>query len=273
MWTCANCRESNADEADICEVCGRPRQAPVAPAEHRRPALSQPVPDPEPFPEPAHTAPATHPPRRPRRSRRPLLVVALLTVAAAISVPLLLRGGETPVADPLPTAEPPAATTPAPDPTYTGEPGPTDTAEPTPEDTVPTAVGIARIGTGVTDSRAADIAAMFDTYFAGINNKDYNSVATVLDPAGTIDPGSSADMASLARGTRTTQDSDIELAALADLGGNGLRADVTFRSEQASGDGPKGRTSETCTRWHISYTVSFSDRYRVVRGKASSRPC
>ena len=110
--------------------------------------------------------------------------------------------------------------------------------------------------------------AMFDAYFGGINDKDYDRVATVLDPA------SADEMAGLERGTRSIHDSEISLRGLSDLDDGRLLADVAFRSRQDPGAGPKGRTGETCTRWRIAYTVSTSaGAYLLVKGSAPAGPC
>jgi hypothetical protein len=138
----------------------------------------------------------------------------------------------------------------------------------------PTGAGIVSLAADATDSRTLEVARMFDTYFSGINDKDYDTVGSVLDPAGPVDPGNAREMAALARGTRSTRDSEVALTALADLGDSRLRAEVTFRSDQDPGDGPKGRTAETCTRWDIDYTLSSAGgTYRILRGEATSQPC
>jgi hypothetical protein len=149
-------------------------------------------------------------------------------------------------------------------------PAPTDDPAPT---TPPTASGIVTIAPAVTDSRAPDVAAMFDTYFGGINSKDYNAVGSVLDPSGSIDPSNAAQMRAVANGTRTTQDSGVSLALLEDAGPGLLHAEVTFRSTQAPGDGPHGRPAETCTAWDIVYTLTTGDAYRIKKSKATSSPC
>ncbi|WP_127546308.1 hypothetical protein [Actinoplanes sp. OR16] len=150
----------------------------------------------------------------------------------------------------------------------------TPTAEPTtPDPTTPTQVGVVTIGQNVTDIRAADIAAMFDTYFGGINAKDYGRVASALDPAGVIDPTDPAQMAAFQEGTRTTQNSEVILHRLGD-GAEGTLAEVTFRSTQEAGAGPKGRAGETCTQWSIDYTLTETNgAFRILRGAADSKPC
>jgi hypothetical protein len=204
------------------------------------------------------------------------VLVAGLIAGAVFVVPRLLSD-RTPAASgtpAVPSAEPTSPDPTSPDPTATTDPAPVATTdEPTPAPTETT--GLVTVDPGLTDDRANDIAAMFGTYFTGVNDKDYDSVGTVLDPAGSIDPGNAREMAGLARGTRSTHDSGITLNAVSNAGADRLLAEVTFQSEQAAGDGPKGRTSETCTRWSIGYTVSgaTTGSYRIVKSKASSRPC
>jgi hypothetical protein len=277
MWTCATCEDVNADEEAFCAVCGRARPVVAEPPTAAVPApppapivthAPEPVPLPVPIEAPPVAAPVGSPGRRPRTGMLILLValVAVL-VAGAIGIPRLLRSADD---DPAPVAATPVEPPPAPTEATTIPPEPTGegpAGEPS-----PTAAGLVRIGPGVTGDRAAGVAAMFATYYGGINAKDYDQVGSVLDPAGSIDPADDGDMADLARGTRTTRDSDIVLNRLLDLGGAQIRAEVTFRSNQRSGDGPRGRTGETCTRWDIAYTLSFPP-YKIVRSTASSAPC
>jgi hypothetical protein len=218
-------------------------------------------------------------PTSPERPRPPwvliivLIVIVLAGVVAAVLVVPRLLHRTSDNADPAPA--PVVTTAPAPDPTTeaaTADPTPASTAEDPP--TAPTSVGVVAIDPAVTDDRASGVARTFDVYFSGINNKDYDSVGTVLDPAGSIDPGNTKQMADLAAGTRSTQDSDATLVGLDDSGG-GLLAEIRFQSNQDAGGGPRGRTGETCTRWDIVYTLSAGSdgAYRIVKSKAHSRPC
>lgn len=207
-----------------------------------------------------------------------LALVVGLGAAAAIVSPRLLRSdthdnqgaGNTFVSAEPTTASPVEPTA---DPAR-NSPDPTDTAtdEPT---TAPTAVGLVAIDPSLTDERVTDIAAMFDLYYRGINDKDYDSVGSVLDPAGSIDPGNPKQMADLAKGTRSTQDSAVALISLTDVTDDLLAAEVTFRSSQKPGDGPRGRTGETCTHWDIVYTVNAASdaTYKIRKSRATSRPC
>ncbi|WP_433794072.1 hypothetical protein [Actinoplanes sp. CA-252034] len=126
----------------------------------------------------------------------------------------------------------------------------------------------------VTDPRAAAVVVMLDTYFRGINQRDYDAVATVLDPAGDLDPGVPGQLAAFAEGTSTSRDSDIVLTGLADAARGRLRAEVSFRSEQRAGHGPPERLRETCTLWEVAYLLTVhGDGYRMLRGDGVNQPC
>ncbi|MDI6098077.1 hypothetical protein QLQ12_05605 [Actinoplanes sp. NEAU-A12] len=135
-------------------------------------------------------------------------------------------------------------------------------------------IGLVTVRPGLDDPRAADVAAMFDTYFTGINERDYDAVAGVLDPAGDLDPSAPRELQAFAQGTSTTRDSDIVLRDLAETTAGRLRAEVSFRSEQRTGHGPPQRLDETCTLWQVVYVLSAGDgTYRMLRGKGVSKPC
>jgi hypothetical protein len=124
------------------------------------------------------------------------------------------------------------------------------------------------------DPRADAVAEMLDTYFRGINERDYRAVATILDPAGDLDPGVPAQLRAFAEGTSTSRDSGIVLHGLTDAGSGRLRAVVSFRSDQRAGHGPPERRNETCTRWEIVYLLTpYGDGYRILRGDGTNRPC
>jgi hypothetical protein len=129
------------------------------------------------------------------------------------------------------------------------------------------------VGQGVTHERTERVAAMLETYFTGINAKDYAQVAGVLDPAGELNPDDPEQMARFSEGTATAKDSDVVLRELTDLGPGRLGADVTFRSEQEPGDGPEDRPGETCTDWRVSYTITTRDSYRILQAEGVSDPC
>ncbi|GIE76152.1 hypothetical protein Aph02nite_21020 [Actinoplanes philippinensis] len=126
----------------------------------------------------------------------------------------------------------------------------------------------------VTHPRTVAVVAMLDTYFHGINQRDYRAVATVLDPAGDVDPGVPGELEAFAEGTSTSLDSDIVLVGLTDAAYGRLRAEVSFRSEQKAGHGPPGRPRETCTLWQVTYLLTVhGDGYRMLRGDGLDQPC
>jgi hypothetical protein len=245
-------------------------------------------------------------PRRPLPTRWALAVALVIlvgaSVAAAIVVPRLLSRDDTSAgaaatvpatdsrtADPTDTEDPttidstdpaagdPASEDPATEDPATGDPAAGDPATGDPTTTTaapPASIGIVAIDPSVGgDDRAAAVATMFDTYFSGINDKNYEAVGSVLDPTGSVNPTDQKEMADLAKGTQSTSDSEVALIGLTGAG-RLLTAEVTFQSTQEPGDGPRGRTGETCTRWDVRYTVSGAPgAYRIRKSKATSRPC
>jgi hypothetical protein len=289
MWTCAQCGEENPDSAAFCEVCARPAPAGERSGPDRREAPA-PVRGPPavPAPAPGYSPPDVGEPppatmfdghgdrRRPAFPVIPVAGVALLALvmAGAFLAPRLL--GDDPAA--APTFVPPTTTAPVQPPVETTTTEPGGITEPSPAETSdPGALPAApvTVDPAITDSRATGVATMFETYFSGINDKDYDRVGTVLDPAGSLDPADPADMRDLADGTRSTQDSEVTLNGLSDLPGGRVRADVSFVSRQEPGDGPKGRPGETCTRWTMIYTLTTAGdgTYRIRKTKASAEPC
>ncbi|WP_433829052.1 hypothetical protein ACQP2E_07020 [Actinoplanes sp. CA-015351] len=152
---------------------------------------------------------------------------------------------------------------------------PPQTAPPPParEEKVIEPKRLVTVADDVAHERAPEVAAMLETYFTGINAKDYAKVAEVLDPAGELDPDDPEQMARFTDGTATAKDSDVVLRELTDLGPGRLGADVTFTSEQDPGDGPDDRLDETCTDWRVSYTITKKDAYRIFNGEGTSSPC
>jgi hypothetical protein len=195
----------------------------------------------------------------PRRRLVPALLIvvliAALALAGVLAGPRLLRSAE----------ERPA--TPA-----TSRPTISPSTAPVTENAT---IDLVTVDPAVTDPRAPGIAAMFETYFTGINEKEYAAAAGVFDPDGAIDPADPEQMAAFSDGTATTEDSDVVLLGVTDLADGRISADVTFRSEQEAGDGPAERPGETCTRWTVRYTLTTTpdDGYRIFRGKGTSRPC
>ncbi|GAA1626506.1 hypothetical protein [Actinoplanes couchii] len=135
-------------------------------------------------------------------------------------------------------------------------------------------VRLVTVDPAVTDPRAERAAALFETFFTAINERDYRAVARVLDPDGELDPEKPGQMAAFARGTSTTRDSDVVLRDLDPARNGRTRAVVTFRSSQRAGHGPPGRLNETCTRWRVVYHLSTdAGRFRIRQADAVTEPC
>jgi hypothetical protein len=238
------------------------------PPHHPMPAEAAPT-----YAEPYSAPPA---PARQRQWWVPVLVgvVVLLAIGAVTTVVLVGRddnGG--------PTGSPPTTGAPTTAP-GTGTGGPTSapsTAEPGPASpSTPSSVGLVAIDPTVSDPRAADVAAMFDTHFAAVNAKDYVRALSVYDPAGVINPNDSRQASDYQRAISTTSDDQIMLRSVGpDTSGRGvLAARLTFRSSQQAGYGPRERPNETCTAWDVTYTLSQpGGTYKIFAGQATSAAC
>ncbi|WP_229072331.1 hypothetical protein [Actinoplanes sp. DH11] len=243
-----------------------PATDPARAAEHRAGAtwIPQPADRPGPtwIPEPAEPAGQADPGRRRVLPAVPIAVlVGALAAAAVLGGPRLMDTGSD-AQRPIPGRDTTRPSAPA-----AGIP----VLENTP---APAATRLVSVGPGVTDDRAPAVAAMFETYFTGINDKDYARVAGVLHPGGELNPDDREQWARFTDGTATAEDSRVVLRELSGRGAGRFGADVTFRSEQEAGDGPPERPAETCTEWRVSYTITAAGgEYRILRGEGTSRPC
>ena len=133
------------------------------------------------------------------------------------------------------------------------------------------------IDPSVDRSRGYEVATLFDTYFSGINAKDYKRALALYDPSGVVNPGDPRSADTFSQGVSTTTDSDIVLHSVVDdTSGKGVvQARLTFTSHQSSGYGPGGRTNETCTRWDITYILSRPSGGYLIKGAGTvlSSPC
>jgi hypothetical protein len=220
---------------------------------------------------PGYADPGYPPPpggERPRQWWVPVLIglVVLLAVGAVTTVVLVGRDDGEPRVRPSTqtgTAAPSAAS-------------PTGASAGPATPTTPASVGVVAIDPGVTDPRAADVAAMFDSHFAAVNAKNYAQALAAYDPAGAINPNDAAQAAAYQRDVSTTTDDQIVLRGIGpDTTGKGvLAARVTFRSTQQAGYGPKERPNEACTAWDVTYTISRPGGvYKIFAGKATNSPC
>ena len=225
-------------------------------------------------PEPHGYGPPPPAPTRERRWWIPVLigVVVLLAIGAVTTVVLVERGNDEPTG-----SRPATTTTPAGSPGTSGPTTAPSTSGPTSASpTTPSSVGVVAIDPAVTDPRAADVAAMFDSHFSAVNAKDYAKAIAAYDPAGVINPNDSAQASDFRQAISTTTDEQITLRSIGpDSSGRGvLAARVTFRSNQQAGYGPRERPNETCTAWDVTYSVSQPGGvYKIFAGKATNAPC
>ena len=155
-----------------------------------------------------------------------------------------------------------------------GSQSPTNTQSTAPAQ--PVKVGSVKIPAALVANPGANaVAQMFNTYFSGINQQDYQTAASVFDPSGQFDPNNPSDVQALASGLATTTDSRIVLVSLRPSGGQPVRkAEVTFHSHQASGYGPSADPGETCTAWDLTYTLTQSGgQYFIFKVKGTNSPC
>lgn len=261
MWNCVNCGERNT-RPDECTSCGRPRHSPLPWEAPPRAQIWEPDP-PAPLwiPQPADPGPAEEPVRSRILPALPLVVlIGALVTAVVLGGPRLLG------TDPPRPARPAAVGTvaPAPAPSVTS-PVPILENE---------SLRLVTIGPEVTDPRAEKVAALFETFFTGINERDYRAVASVLDPAGELNPDAPGQLAAFAEGTSTTRDFDVVLRDVSRAASGRIRAEVTFRSSQRAGHGPPERPDETCTSWRVLYLLTVDrGRYRMFQADASTEPC
>ncbi|GLL01392.1 hypothetical protein [Dactylosporangium matsuzakiense] len=231
------------------------------------------------------------PPAYPQPRPRPVwifpAIVALVLLLAGGTVAFVMRDTWLPGGTPGPTTGPTGAAGPTGDPTAgpsataTGGPtnGPTPTAAPTTAGppTLPATVGSVKLDPSLDPARAPAVAAVFDRYFTAVNARNAGAALGAMDPNGSINQGDAGAVKRFTDGISTSSDDDIALLALGpDPTGKGvLQARVTFRSRQQAGKGPKGRESETCTRWDVTYSITQpGGEYRIWGStNAGSRPC
>jgi len=199
-------------------------------------------------------------------------LVAVLAIAVTAYVVVRRPRGTNPAA---PAAAAPSNSTVPP----TGSPSSAGPAPASPEPrAAPSRVGLVDVAAVTADPRALDVAAMFDTYFSAINARDYDRAISVYDPGGSINPNDPVQRQHFVQGVSTTTEADVHLLSVGagDGGQTLVPARVTFQSNQQAGYGPKGRESETCTRWDVTYALRLAaeHQYRIVRATAASnRPC
>ncbi|MFI6856101.1 hypothetical protein [Streptomyces sp. NPDC050416] len=126
------------------------------------------------------------------------------------------------------------------------------------------------------DPEAQEVAAMFARFFGAINNHDYDRALGYYDPATTaVDLDSTKSRNEWKQVMSTTKDSDIVLSGL-DTSGTYTFATVNFRSRQSPGYGPGKRKNDTCDDWTVTYQLTRTDGYRILKAPqdgVSFAPC
>jgi hypothetical protein len=210
-------------------------------------------------------------------ARRAVVVIAVVLVAAVVlaGVAYGFRGSWLPAADAGRSAGPSGEASTAP-PTTAPTRQQTPAASQIPS-APPTAIGAVALDPSLDQSRAPEVARLFDTFFGGINTKNYAAAVAMYDPAGPVNPNDRSSVAKFTADISTTTDDDIVLRSVTDdTSGKGVvQARVTFRSRQDPGKGPAGRESETCTRWDVTYILSRPSGKYLIKGasRATSTPC
>ena len=211
------------------------------------PGQSAPVPGPwSPAPQ-QYGAPPPGPGRRGRTAIVIAGVVAVLVAGGgAFAAVTLLTGKHHPGSAPssTPTIQS-SATTPSASASSSPAASSSPTASPTASPTgSPTPSGITA-GTGVEGNPAEPgVVAFLNSYFAAINAHDYAAYNALLDPQ--LQKNNS--QSTFDSGYATTKDSAETLTRIADTGGGGEAATVSFTSHQNPADTP---THTECTSWTI----------------------
>jgi hypothetical protein len=225
-----------------------------------------------------YTAPATAPP--PRR-RGPVVILAAAAVLAALIVGIaavvhaqLQPSGGTTVG--IGTSGS-AGGNPSGNTSSGGTPSSgysSSTTAPPP----PVQVGIVQFDQVQDNSEAMSVAQMFNNYFSGINDKDYQRSVNVFAPSSPIvNPNSPTSEPAFANADQTSHDTDVAITNLDPADGSTvMSAEVTFQSTQQAGYGPLDARYETCTLWDITYvlTTSPSGEYQIYRTSSDvDNPC
>jgi serine/threonine protein kinase len=150
-------------------------------------------------------------------------------------------------------------------------------SQPVPSDQ-PAQVGIVSISNSLSGNPPATaVAQMFNTYFTGINNRDYTQALSVFDPNGVINPNDSNQVQHFTDGVSTSSDSAVTLVNVDPADGSTVQsAEVQFTSHQQAGYGPQDDPSATCNNWDVTYalTQDSSDNYLIYNvSKESNSGC
>lgn len=115
------------------------------------------------------------------------------------------------------------------------------------------------------DPKAQEVATMFAHFYGAINNRDYDKAMRRYDPhSKVVNIDSAKSREGWTRQMSTTQESDIALTGLSSDGTYTL-ATMSFRSTQDPGYGPASSPDDTCDDWTITYQLTHTKGYRIVK--------
>lgn len=115
------------------------------------------------------------------------------------------------------------------------------------------------------DPKAREVATMFAHFYGAINNRDYDKAMRRYDPhSKVVNIDSARSREGWTRQMSTTQESDIALTGLSSDGTYTL-ATMSFRSTQDPGYGPATNPDDTCDDWTITYQLTHTKGYRIVK--------
>src|SRR5664280_841589 len=112
----------------------------------------------------------------------------------------------------------------------------------------------------VTDSPyAEDVAALLDTYFGGINDRNWDRALSAYDPSGqAVRPGAPGARQRFIDDVSTSIDSAVTIWSISPAYdaavSEGLLVHLGMTSHQAADKGPS--PGETCTNWQLTYELS-----------------
>ncbi|MGW1714052.1 hypothetical protein [Streptomyces sp. NPDC002156] len=115
------------------------------------------------------------------------------------------------------------------------------------------------------DPKAQEVATMFAHFYGAINNRDYDKAMRRYDPhSKVVNIDSAKSREGWTRQMSTTKESDIALTGLSSDGTYTL-ATMSFRSTQDPGYGPASSPDDTCDDWTITYQLTHTKGYRIVK--------
>jgi len=199
-------------------------------------------------------------PPSPRRGGSGVMIAAVvvLVLAAgggAFAVVSSLTGNNTgghPSAQPTSAAPTQPASSGAAAPA-TGPASPTTTASPSASPKAPAKKSTVAVSpSAAANPASARVRTLLEHYFAAINSHDYATYSSLLNAQMRLNNPQSK----FASGYATTRDSAEKLISIADTGGGGVAATVTFTSHQNPAD---SINNSSCTAWTITLYLQPQD--------------